>query len=110
LSIPIVGTRQCRVPTGIDLFCIYFVALCLFTGPSRRQKQEKWWVEIVKELPRCTYYFGPFDSEKEASTNTPGYIEDLESEGAQRLSVRIKQCQPSELTFCDSEVLDGVAA
>lgn len=95
---------------GFYLFCISFVTLCLLTGPSSRTKQEKWWVEIVTDLPRCTYYFGPFDSDTEASSNTPGYIEDLESEGAQRLSIRIKQCQPSDLTLCDSEVLDGVAA
>lgn len=87
---------------GFYLFSISFVALCLLTGSSHRSKQEKWWVEIVTDLPRCTYYFGPFDSDKEASSNTPGYIEDLESEGAQRLSIRIKQCQPSELTLCDS--------
>lgn len=95
---------------GFYLFSISFVALCLLTGPSHRTKQEKWWVEIVTDLPRCTYYFGPFDSDKEASSNTPGYIEDLESEGAQRLSIRIKRCQPSELTLCDSPELDGVAA
>jgi hypothetical protein len=95
---------------GFYLFCISFVALCLLTAPSRRTRQEKWWVEIVTELPHCTYYFGPFDSDKEASTNTPGYIEDLESEGAQKLSISIKQCQPSELTLCDSEVLNGIAA
>jgi len=90
--------------------CIYFIALCLLAAPRRRRRQEKWWVEIVTDLPRCTYYFGPFDSDKEASTNTPGYIEDLDSEGAQRLSIRIQQCQPSKLTLCDSEQLDGVAA
>ncbi|MEG4576595.1 DUF1816 domain-containing protein [Microcoleus sp. N3A4] len=95
---------------GFYLFCIYFVALCLLVGPSRRTKQEKWWVEIVTDFPRCTYYFGPFDSDKEASTNTPGYIEDLENEGARNISIRIKQCQPAELTLCDSEVLDGVTA
>ncbi|NJS41896.1 DUF1816 domain-containing protein [Candidatus Gracilibacteria bacterium] len=58
-----------------------------------------------EDLPRCTYYFGPFDSDKEASSNTPGYIEDLESEGARRVSIRIKRCQPSELTICESEAM-----
>lgn len=95
---------------GFYLFSISFVALCLLTGSGRPTTEEKWWVEIVTDLPRCTYYFGPFDSDKEASSNTPGYIEDLESEGAQRLSIRIKKCQPSELTLCDSELLDRVAA
>jgi hypothetical protein len=95
---------------GFYLFCIYLAALCLLTGASRRDRQEKWWVEVVTDLPRCTYYFGPFDSDKEASSNTPGYIEDLESEGARRVSIRIKQCQPSELTICESEFSDSAAA
>jgi Domain of unknown function (DUF1816) len=95
---------------GLYLFCISFVALCLLTAPSRRTRQEKWWVEIVTDLPRCTYYFGPFDSDKEASSHTPGYLEDLEGEGAKRVSIRIQKCQPAEITICESEVSDGVAA
>ncbi|MEG3896007.1 MULTISPECIES: DUF1816 domain-containing protein [unclassified Microcoleus] len=91
---------------GFYLFCIYVGVLSVFAGRSR----EKWWVEIVTDLPRCTYYFGPFDTDKEASSNIPGYVEDLESEGAKRVSIRIKRCQPSELTICDSEFSEGIAA
>ena len=25
-----------------------------------------WWIEIHTQLPVCTYYFGPFDTEQEA--------------------------------------------
>jgi Domain of unknown function (DUF1816) len=95
---------------GFYLFCIFFVALCLLARPSSRTRQEKWWVEIVTDLPRCTYYFGPFDTDKEASSNTPGYIEDLESEGAKRVSIRIKRCHPSDLTICESEFSESIAA
>lgn len=95
---------------GFYLFCIYIIVLCLIAGPSSRDRQQKWWVEIVTDLPRCTYYFGPFDSDKEASSNTPGYLEDLEGEGATRVSIRIQKCQPSEITICESEVSDSVAA
>jgi hypothetical protein len=94
---------------GFYLFCIYVAVLSVFAGSSPRSP-EKWWVEIVTEVPRCTYYFGPFDTDKEASSNIPGYVEDLESEGAKRLSIRIKRCQPSELTICDSEFSEGIAA
>ena len=93
---------------GIYLFCIYVAVLSVFADSSPRSP-EKWWVEIVTDWPRCTYYFGPFDTDKEASSNIPGYVEDLESEGAKRLSIRIKRCQPSELTICD-EFSEGVAA
>ncbi|HBE16837.1 MAG TPA: hypothetical protein DDW51_04275, partial [Cyanobacteria bacterium UBA11367] len=41
------------------------------------------WVEIVTDNPKCTYYFGPFLSAQEAETAKGGYIEDLENEGAQ---------------------------
>lgn len=90
---------------GFYLFFIYVAVLCLLVGSGRRERQGNWWVEVVTDLPRCTYYFGPFDTDKEASSNTPGYIEDLESEGARRVSIRIKRCQPSELTICESEVM-----
>jgi hypothetical protein len=93
---------------GFYLFCIYVIVLSVFAGPSRREP-DKWWVEVVTDSPNCTYYFGPFDTDQEASSNTPGYIEDLESEGAKTVSICIKRCQPSELTICD-EFSEGVAA
>ena len=70
---------------GIYLFCIYVAVLSVFAG-SRPRSPEKWWVEIVTDLPRCTYYFGPFDTDKEASSNIPGYVEDLESEEPKELA------------------------
>lgn len=87
---------------GFYFFLIYCIGLCLITQPSRPKEEGEWWVEVVTESPRCTYYFGPFDSDKEASSNTNGYIEDLESEGAQRVSIEIKRCQPTELTICEN--------
>lgn len=59
------------------------------------------WVEIVTEKPRCTYYFGPFVSSQEAEAAKPGYIEDLEQEGAQGIRVSIKRCKPTILTIAD---------
>ncbi|HEY9621952.1 MAG TPA: DUF1816 domain-containing protein [Crinalium sp.] len=64
-----------------------------------------WWVEIVTETPRCTYYFGPFASSQEAKTAQGGYIEDLEQENAQGIKVVVKRCKPSNLTIFD-EVAD----
>lgn len=61
------------------------------------------WVEIVTDNPRCTYYFGPFLSEKEASDAKNGYVEDLENEGAQGIVVKIKRCKPSDLTIFDEQ-------
>jgi len=92
---------------GFYLFCIYVAVLSVFAGQNHR-RSEKWWVEIVTDLPRCTYYFGPFDTDKEASSNIPGYVEDLESEGAKRVSIRIKRCQPSHLTICEEELSASV--
>lgn len=59
------------------------------------------WVEIVTDNPRCTYYFGPFLSLKEAQDAKGGYIEDLENEGAQGIYVKIKRCKPTNLTIFD---------
>lgn len=94
---------------GFYLFCICVVVLSLVAQPTKSQGQQKWWVEIITNFPRCTYYFGPFDSDKEALIHTPGYIEDLESEGAKRVSIIIKRCQPSQLTICEGEVSETVA-
>lgn len=60
-----------------------------------------WWAEITTNSPRCTYYFGPFQSYDEAKQAYPGYIEDLNSEGAQEIVVVIKRCQPELLTICE---------
>lgn len=60
-----------------------------------------WWVEIITQNPRCTYYFGPFLSSKEAAAAQHGYLEDLEHEGAQGIAVEIKRCKPSRLTIAD---------
>ena len=59
------------------------------------------WVEIVTDSPRCTYYFGPFVSEQEAHAAKSGYIEDLENEGAQGISVTVRRCKPTNLTIFD---------
>jgi hypothetical protein len=59
------------------------------------------WVEIVTDSPRCTYYFGPFTTDKEAYAAKVGYVEDLENEGAQGISVSVKRCKPTDLTIFD---------
>ena len=60
-----------------------------------------WWAEINTVSPRCIYYFGPFETFEEASDAYPGYIEDMDSEGAQGIVVIIKHCKPDELTIFD---------
>jgi hypothetical protein len=65
-----------------------------------------WWVEVVTENPRCTYYFGPFMSEKDAQASRTGYVEDLEHEGAQGIIVSVKRCKPANLTISE-DVSEG---
>ncbi|NES84739.1 MAG: DUF1816 domain-containing protein [Moorea sp. SIO2B7] len=60
-----------------------------------------YWVEIVTNNPRCTYYFGPFINKTEAKAAQDGYIEDLQNEGAQDIVVTIKRCKPNKLTIFD---------
>ncbi|AFZ00579.1 DUF1816 domain-containing protein [Calothrix sp. PCC 6303] len=60
-----------------------------------------WWVEVVTQTPRCTYYFGPFLNSTEAQAAIKGYIEDLEQEGAQGLKINVKRCKPSVLTVAE---------
>ena len=60
-----------------------------------------WWVEVITENPRCTYYFGPFMNEKDAQASRTGYVEDLEHEGAQGIIVSVKRCKPASLTISE---------
>ncbi len=60
-----------------------------------------WWAEIITTEPRCKYYFGPFQTSDEAKVAYPGYVEDLDGEGAQGIIVVIKRCNPQVLTLCD---------
>ncbi len=66
-----------------------------------------WWVEVVTALPHCTYYFGAFETSKEAQLSQAGYIEELEQEGAKGITFQIRECKPRKLTICKDE-LDGV--
>jgi hypothetical protein len=63
-----------------------------------------WWVEVKTESPRCTYYFGPFLTAKEAEAAKPGYVEDLQQESAQGIVAITKRCKPVQLTVYDDEV------
>lgn len=63
-----------------------------------------YWVEIKTDNPRCTYYFGPFLSDREAREMAPGYVEDLKEEGAQGIGVKIGRMKPTELTVFEEEL------
>ncbi len=65
-----------------------------------------WWVEIVTQNPRCTYYFGPFISANEANAAKSGYVEDLEQEGAQGIILVVKRCKPDNLTISDEWAIE----
>jgi hypothetical protein len=62
-----------------------------------------WWVKITTAEPNCIYYFGPFNSEAEAEQAKPGYIEDLEQEGAQNITSSLQQSAEPELLTIESE-------
>ncbi len=60
-----------------------------------------YWVEITTDVPRCTYYFGPFIGKQEAKASQSGYVEDLQQESAQGIKVSVKRCKPHDLTIFD---------
>jgi hypothetical protein len=67
--------------------------LTSFTG-----SKDPWWIQIKTQIPACTYYFGPFDTEREAKLYKLGYVEDLMQENAQGLVVKTQRCRPLQLT------------
>ncbi len=72
----------------------------LYTG-FMQELSTAWWAEITTIKPRCIYYFGPFETYPEAQSAYPGYVDDLDSEGAQGIVVVIKRCEPDNLTVFD---------
>lgn len=58
-----------------------------------------WWVEVVTNRPKCTYYFGPFADASAADRASTGYVQDLENESAQGIQTQIKRCKPTRLTI-----------
>jgi hypothetical protein len=71
------------------------------------QKTEKqpYWLRISTKVPKCIYYFGPFDNLLEAKASQGGYIEDLMAENAIGIHVELEQRpQPEELTTCEEDL------
>ena len=62
-------------------------------------ESQKWWIEINIAYPRCTYYFGPFDTFVETVENQGGYVQDLIEEGYLEININIKKCCPQTLTI-----------
>jgi Domain of unknown function (DUF1816) len=62
--------------------------------------RQAWWIEIFTAQPKCTYYFGPFAGAQEAHVASKGFVEDLQSETAQGIKIKIdRHCQPDLLTI-----------
>jgi hypothetical protein len=74
-----------------------------FGLPFLNKQDNHWWIKIDTSTPPCTYYFGPFDSKKEAKIHQSGYVEDLIQENAQGIVVKTKWCLrlPESLTICE---------
>jgi Domain of unknown function (DUF1816) len=87
---------------GIFLFSVYFILVSLVLYYLRSNRSLKWWVKIDTKIPTCTYYFGPFDSEREAEAYRGDYIQDLQEEGAKGIYVKIQRCKPQELTIFEA--------
>jgi hypothetical protein len=72
--------------------------LLVFNSPK-----PPYWMEIKTKNPACTYYFGHFNSPLAAKLMKQGYIKDLIEEEAIVESVKLKQCEPHQLTIFDPE-------
>ena len=71
----------------------------------KKKQPVPYWLKINTKVPKCVYYFGPFDNPIEAKASQAGYIEDLMEEKALGIHVELEQClQPQELTICEEEL------
>ena len=71
----------------------------LFNWLTFKKYQSPWWVQISTKIPKCIYFFGPFNNSQEAKICRDGYIEDLVIEKAQGITVEVKQFNPENLTI-----------
>jgi len=62
------------------------------------------WIEIITENPKCTYYFGPFLNGLEAIAAKAGYVEDLTTEGATILKLEVNRCKPPEMLTIEEDL------
>lgn len=70
----------------------------------QEQRKLPYWLKITTKVPKCTYYFGPFDSPLEAKALQAGYIEDIMEEDAQGIHIELEQrTTPEDLTVCDDD-------
>jgi Domain of unknown function (DUF1816) len=68
------------------------------------QVAKDWWAKIITATPHCTYYFGPFSTREEAELAYPGYVEDLNDEGATGIVIVMECVLPEVLTICDEGI------
>ncbi|MDJ0592331.1 MAG: DUF1816 domain-containing protein [Pleurocapsa sp. MO_226.B13] len=72
----------------------------------KTKEKVPYWLKLSTKVPRCIYYFGPFDSPLEARALQGGYIEDLMAENALGIHIELEQFpQPPNLTIYDEEEL-----
>ncbi|MEB3213295.1 MAG: DUF1816 domain-containing protein [Leptolyngbyaceae bacterium] len=65
-----------------------------------QQFNSPWWVKIDTKVPTCTYYFGPFESRREARQMQSGYVDDLIQENASGITLELQKTRPEMLTVC----------
>lgn len=70
-----------------------------FLFKRHNSNARKWWIKISTIVPKCVYYFGPFNSVEEAKSHRHGYIEDLVLEKALGITVELTHCRPNCLTI-----------
>ena len=57
------------------------------------------WLKVRTQAPECVYFFGPFNSSREARDHQDGYITDLVREGARDIRVTLQNKEPQVLTL-----------
>ena len=59
-----------------------------------------WWAKIETELPKATYWYGPFITKRSLKENMQSFIKDLSDEGSTNIQHSLVRCKKEEpLTF-----------
>ena len=55
-----------------------------------------WWAKIETQVPRTTYWYGPFITKRSLKENISFFIKDLSDEGLENIEYSLVRCKKEE--------------
>lgn len=63
---------------------------------AESEHQLSWWIKIKATVPAYTYWFGPFESQHEATCYQNSYLDDLQADHEDAFVDSVQKCYPPD--------------